>query len=90
MASISQHLLDENTDDSTIPLTLLSVGRLTLQGSEDVGFPTVYAILVGTSEGIMDEYVTQWFVGASTLISHQSKIRRYAIDDQKKVYVSNT
>ena len=83
-------LSELNTDDTAISQTLLSIGWPTLQGSEDVGFLTVYAVLVGTSEGITDEYVTQWSVGASTLISRQSEIRHYATNDQKKVYVSNT
>ena len=78
------------TDDTAISQTLFSVGRLTLQGSEDVQFPTVYAILVGTSEGITVEYVTQLSIGASTLISRRSEIQRYTTDGKKKVYVSNT
>ena len=77
-------------DDTAISQTLLSVERPTLQGSEDVGVPTVYAILVGTLEGITVEYVTQWSVGASTLISHRSEIQRYATDGKQKVNVSNT
>ena len=44
-------------DDTTISQKLLSIGRPTLQGLYDVEFPTVYTILVGTSEGIMVEYV---------------------------------
>ena len=82
--------LELKTDDTAISQTLLSVGRLTLQGSEDVGFPMVYAILVGTSEGITIKYATQRSIKALTLISRRSKIRRYATTGKKKVYVSNT
>ena len=78
------------TDDTAISQTLLAIGRPMLQGSEDVGFSTVYAILVGTSEEITDEYLTQWSIRASNLISLQLEIRRYATKGKKKVYVSNT
>ena len=73
MVSVSQHLLDKNTDGNAI----LSVG-----------FPTLYAILIDILGGNTVEYVTQWSVGSSTHISHMSKIRRHAIDGKKKVYVS--
>ena len=90
MASVSRHLLDKNTNDNAIPPTLLSVERPTLQGSADVRFPTVYAILIGTLEGNMVEYATQWFVGSSTHISRMSKIRRYTTDGKKKCCVKNS
>ena len=62
-------LSELKTNNTAISQTILSVGRSTLQASEDVGVPTVYAILVGTSKGITVEYATQWSVKASTLIS---------------------
>ena len=62
-------LSELKTDDTAISQTLLSVGRPMLQGSEDVGVSTVYAILVGTLEGITVEYATLWSIGALTLIS---------------------
>ena len=67
-------LSELKTDDIAISQTLLSVGRPTLQGSDDVGFPTVYAILVGTSEGITVKYATQLSVRALTHIILWSKI----------------
>ena len=81
-------LFELKTDDTAISQTLLSIGRPMLQGSEDVGVLMVYAILVGTLEGITVEYATQWSVGSSTLISRLLKIQRYATEDKKKVYVS--
>ena len=77
-------------DETAISQTLLSVGWSTLQGSDDIGLPMVYAILVGTSEGITVEYVTQLSIGASTLISRRLEIQCYATDGKKQVYVSNT
>ena len=88
MASVSQHLLDKNTDGSAIHLTLMSVVVSTLQGSDDVGLLTVYAILIGTLEGNMVKYATQWSFGSLTHISRMSKIRCYATDVKKNVYVS--
>ena len=83
-------LSELKTVDNAISRTLLSIRWPTLQGSEDVRFSMVYAILVGTSEAIIDEYATQWLVRASNLISCRSEIRRYATNGKKKVYVSNT
>ena len=83
-------LSELKTDDTAISQTLLAVGRPTLQGLEDVIFSMVYAILVGTSEVITDEYVTQWYFKASTLIIRWLEIRHYTTDGKKKLYVSNT
>ena len=77
-------LSELKTNDIAISRTLLSIRWPTLQGSEDVEWLTMYAILIGTLEGRTVEYVTQSSVRSSTHISRMSKIRRYTVDSKKK------
>ena len=56
---------------------LVHIGRSTLPVSDGVG-------LIGTLEGNMVEYATQWSVGSLTLIILMSTIRRYVTDGKKK------